>query len=218
VFDGDNDTIAIIDIGAVEVQPAPEEPCPPGDYNDNATVDAADYVVWRKTLGTNFELPNEAPTETPGMVTEGDYDVWVENFAEVCTEDGGIATVDLDRNDIVAAANDSIETGTRMHKIGDITRSIEILTGVPRISSANSQNSTAEYRMQKRMTNDTVDRALAIFYGTMPDNVFERKNTSDDLQLLIPDKYYFAETGESGALTFRPNLSLVDSGFSSFAT
>jgi hypothetical protein len=48
-----------------------------GDYNDNGTVDAADYVVWRDQLGQSATIPND---ETPGMVTEGDYDVWRRNF------------------------------------------------------------------------------------------------------------------------------------------
>jgi hypothetical protein len=57
-------------------------PTPPGingDYNDNGTVDAADYVVWRKNLGTNNTLPNDS---TPGSVTQNDYGVWGANFGE----------------------------------------------------------------------------------------------------------------------------------------
>jgi hypothetical protein len=38
----------------------------PGDYNVDGTVDAADYVVWRKGLGTIY--------------TQQDYDVWQANF------------------------------------------------------------------------------------------------------------------------------------------
>ncbi|HEX2476352.1 MAG TPA: galactose oxidase early set domain-containing protein [Lacipirellulaceae bacterium] len=38
----------------------------PGDFNGDGAVDAADYVVWRKGLGTEY--------------TEGDYDAWRENF------------------------------------------------------------------------------------------------------------------------------------------
>jgi hypothetical protein len=30
-----------------------------GDYNNNGTVDAADYVVWRKNEGPNASLPND---------------------------------------------------------------------------------------------------------------------------------------------------------------
>ena len=49
----------------------------PGDYNNNGTVDAADYAVWRKSLGQNITLANDT---TPGMVTQADYDVWRSNF------------------------------------------------------------------------------------------------------------------------------------------
>lgn len=49
----------------------------PGDYNGDGTVDAADYVVWRKHDGTAAELPND---ETPGMVDDSDYTVWTTNF------------------------------------------------------------------------------------------------------------------------------------------
>ena len=48
VFDGNSNGVARIDIGAFELQPKGIL----GDYNRNGTVDAADYVVWRKTLGT----------------------------------------------------------------------------------------------------------------------------------------------------------------------
>jgi hypothetical protein len=43
-------------------------PALPGDYNANGTVDAADYVVWRKGLGTIF--------------TPGDFDVWRCHFGQ----------------------------------------------------------------------------------------------------------------------------------------
>jgi hypothetical protein len=48
-----------------------------GDYNDNGIVDAADYVVWRNSLGQSVTLPNDA---TPGTVMQEDYDVWRRNF------------------------------------------------------------------------------------------------------------------------------------------
>jgi hypothetical protein len=51
-----------------------------GDYNDDQRVDAADYVVWRKRLGSNITLPNENPTVTPNQVTPEDYTVWRNNF------------------------------------------------------------------------------------------------------------------------------------------
>jgi len=49
----------------------------PGDYNNDRSVDAADYIVWRKFDGTNTRLANDT---TPGMVSSVDYDVWRANF------------------------------------------------------------------------------------------------------------------------------------------
>jgi hypothetical protein len=46
----------------------------PGDYNDNGSVDAADYVVWRD----GGPLQNE--TLTIGSVTGEDYDEWRAHF------------------------------------------------------------------------------------------------------------------------------------------
>jgi autotransporter-associated beta strand protein len=46
----------------------------PGDYNNNGTVDAADYVVWRKG-GT---LQNEV--DAPGTVNAADYTAWRARF------------------------------------------------------------------------------------------------------------------------------------------
>ena len=47
-----------------------------GDYNDNGTVDAADYTVWRDMLGSNSSLPNDI---TPGVGND-DYDRWLSRF------------------------------------------------------------------------------------------------------------------------------------------
>jgi len=49
----------------------------PGDYNGDDTVNAADYSVWRNTLGTSTILLNDV---TPGSVTANDYSVWKVNY------------------------------------------------------------------------------------------------------------------------------------------
>jgi hypothetical protein len=51
----------------------------PGDFNVDSSVDAADYVVWRKSFNDTFDLPNE--TTTPALATQEDYDVWRANHS-----------------------------------------------------------------------------------------------------------------------------------------
>lgn len=48
-----------------------------GDYNNNGTVDAADYVLWRDNLGTNTVLPNDS---FGGVIGQNQYDQWKNNF------------------------------------------------------------------------------------------------------------------------------------------
>jgi hypothetical protein len=48
----------------------------PGDYNRDNTADAADYVVWRKGLGTTY--------------TQADYDVWRSHFGQTTGSGSGV--------------------------------------------------------------------------------------------------------------------------------
>jgi hypothetical protein len=52
---------------------------PPGDYNQNGTVDAADYVVWRKGVAV--------------ASTQANYNLWRANFG--MTSAGGGSVVDM---------------------------------------------------------------------------------------------------------------------------
>jgi hypothetical protein len=52
----------------------------PGDYNRNGVVDAADYVLWRDTLGNPVTPSSGADGNGNGTVDNGDYDVWRANF------------------------------------------------------------------------------------------------------------------------------------------
>ncbi len=60
----------------------------PGDYNDDGLVDAADYVVWRKNVGTNNNLPNNP---TPGPIDETEYERWLANFGRTSAGGSGAA-------------------------------------------------------------------------------------------------------------------------------
>jgi hypothetical protein len=55
-------------------------PTLPGDYNGNDVVDAADYTVWRNTLGSTIDL--RADGDGNGMVDPADYGVWKSHFGQ----------------------------------------------------------------------------------------------------------------------------------------
>jgi len=49
-----------------------------GDYNENGTVDAGDYVVWRDAMDSGTALPND---DTPGVGAD-DYQRWRTSFGQ----------------------------------------------------------------------------------------------------------------------------------------
>jgi hypothetical protein len=52
---------------------------PPGDYNRDGVVDAADYTVWRDTMGSTADLC--ADGDFSGVIDGSDYAVWTNNLA-----------------------------------------------------------------------------------------------------------------------------------------
>ncbi|MEQ8847936.1 hypothetical protein [Botrimarina sp.] len=71
---------AVIDINALEIIGEDQAtPCRPGDFNCDGAVDAADYTVWRDSLGsTGFGLP--ADGDGDGDIDADDYGVWKSNY------------------------------------------------------------------------------------------------------------------------------------------
>jgi hypothetical protein len=60
-----------------------------GDYNDDGTVDAVDYVVWRKNEGTTNILPND---EIGGMIGPAHYTQWRAHFGQTAGSGPGAGT------------------------------------------------------------------------------------------------------------------------------
>jgi hypothetical protein len=58
-------------------------PSTPGDYNNNGTVDAADYVSWRATFDQIVPPTSGADGNNNGRIDAGDYDVWRADFARL---------------------------------------------------------------------------------------------------------------------------------------
>jgi hypothetical protein len=64
-------------------------PLPPvlaGDFNGDGTVNAADFVLWRRTAGSTLELA--ADGDRNGIVDQADYDIWRRNFGATQSESG----------------------------------------------------------------------------------------------------------------------------------
>ena len=73
-----------------------------GDYNGNGTVDAADYVVWRKSEGqTGAGLPADGDGDMD--VDENDYLVWRANFGRTS-----------DRHDYAWVCNSGVDCRDRL--------------------------------------------------------------------------------------------------------
>jgi Dockerin type I domain/Planctomycete extracellular len=81
-----------IDIGALELQAAP--PALLGDYNEDHTVNAADYTVWRNSLGQTGVTPfSGADGDGDGQITQADYSVWKNHFGAMLPPGAGGAAL-----------------------------------------------------------------------------------------------------------------------------
>ena len=58
----------------------PAVPVLQGDYNASGIVDAADFVLWRKTIGLSIPAFSAADGSGNGVVDQADYDIWRANF------------------------------------------------------------------------------------------------------------------------------------------
>lgn len=76
---GSTSSLDSIEIVALQEQPLP------GDFNQNGTVDAADYVLWRHNDNKPIRLPNESGLNY-GSVDIEDYWFWKANFGNTVGE------------------------------------------------------------------------------------------------------------------------------------
>ncbi len=81
-----------------------------GDYNYNGTVDAADYVVWRKSLGMAATPSTFADGDASGVVDQADYGVWRAHFGQSLSASGSTAAINASE-DVSQPATAPIESG-----------------------------------------------------------------------------------------------------------
>ncbi len=92
VYNATGLTIARIDVGAVEVQPSPLA----GDYNFDGVVNAADYTVWRNTVGSPVD--KRADGNRDGAVDKLDHGVWRAHYGETLAMGGAAGGAALGRS------------------------------------------------------------------------------------------------------------------------
>lgn len=108
-------TIYIDDVSAALIT----TPALLGDYDGNGVVDAADYVVWRDSLGTaGSDLA--ADGDHDGAVTELDYDLWKANFGMTAGGDADAieqlaATVPEPGSALLCVVAIVVATSARLH-------------------------------------------------------------------------------------------------------
>jgi T5SS/PEP-CTERM-associated repeat protein len=61
----------------------------PGDFSGDGKVDAADYVVWRKSVGRTVTPGTGADGSGNGVITQADYEIWRTRFGS-----GGATALD----------------------------------------------------------------------------------------------------------------------------
>jgi hypothetical protein len=98
VADGDGAFGPRIDIGAFEFVPElPGQPLP-GDYNGDLTVNAADYTVWRNTLGTAVARYVGADGDGSRLIDPGDFQVWKDHYGETLEMPAAGAAIQAERS------------------------------------------------------------------------------------------------------------------------
>ncbi|MGD9634840.1 MAG: choice-of-anchor Q domain-containing protein [Pirellulales bacterium] len=124
IRDGNGIEIAVIDIGAFEVQQFTNVPALPGDYNHDDIVDAADYTVWRDTLNQSVDAYSGADGDGDGTVDQDDYGVWKLHFGQSLPGSG--AQVEA----LLAAGGGSVDGSILVTTLDDTTDFSDGLTSL----------------------------------------------------------------------------------------
>ena len=77
-------------IGAIALGPSVES-IPPGDYDGNSVVTAADYDAWAEAFGERVAIGSDPDGNADGLVNAADYTVWRDRLTAVGAE-GAVAT------------------------------------------------------------------------------------------------------------------------------
>ena len=195
-----NDQVMEIDFGNKQVELLP------GDYDENNVVDAADYTVWRSTLGLSLTPYTGADGNGNGIVDEADRLVWMGNFGRVASASATAATI----TESLVTADDDVTTPD-----GGITAeqfAVHSTTTLPTIGRAGFELRRAEKSVrptsQAAPVADRADAALVAWLADLSDSILDRKGRGDKPSF----DWEFAEKTDSEQHA-RPLAGAIDSAF-----
>jgi hypothetical protein len=109
-----------------------------GDFNDDGIVNAADYIVWRKTLNTTVPPTTGADGNGDGIVDQADYHVWRANFGRTApgSERGSSSSI----ADLSGNAGTTVGTSASSLLNADTASSAKAVAGVQAIRAETRSN------------------------------------------------------------------------------
>ncbi len=115
-----------------------------GDYNQDGTVNQADYNVWRKSIGQNVTPFSGADGNGDGVVGQADFDIWQAHFGDTASSGSGNALAagnSADSGSLVGAAALVADNGSFGAIVGSSTLSYATTYGPSARSLSGSTSS-----------------------------------------------------------------------------
>jgi hypothetical protein len=172
-----------------------------GDYNANSKVDAGDYVLWRKTVGstTNHQADGSGLTigVPDGIVDQSDYNYWRANFGNAITGAGsGTGSAQM----LVATSSDFEQPAAPANEAVVDAAAFDL--GL--LSSASDISMSSRPIVRQTSTSASVSSANLLLSivrshaatGSVDDMPLSREETSDDPCSAIDHFFASLEDGE----------------------
>ncbi len=135
-------------------------PTLPGDYNGDHVVDAADYTVWRDTLGSGSDL--RADGDGDQVIGAGDYTVWRQNFGAISS---GVVITSVPGGGSASgqSANGSDATpDVALREQSNALLSLSPADIVPQTNIAGRKSLARSTNLARRMSTRSADQILAL--------------------------------------------------------
>lgn len=132
-----------------------------GDFNEDGTVNIADYAVWRNNLGSTGGLPNDAGLG--GTVDETYYQLWKDNFGSEGGEGDGLGWTEVGGSDATQLIEYYLDESGSVLAAGESWS-----LGTPFVGTG-SDNITFMYSVNGQLVEGTVTFAGAIATANVPE-------------------------------------------------